>query len=212
MPLHAGAHSQIGRYLCEAGRVDEGMRRIDLALRLDPNDVAPRMFRASTLALLGDKAGAYAVLDEIRRRSGPMSALILETRFAVWFDDRELAARSAELIRSHATGAAWERAGPVMEAIATHTPLPDAARVLKAVTLDPMPPRHQALMFAIASEYYARMDLLDEALATLEQTVLLPTTDLLWLDRCEALAPIRAAPRFAAARAVVAARVAELWS
>jgi hypothetical protein len=72
--------------------------------------------------------------------------------------------------------------------------------------------RHRAMMTAIAAEYYAVMGRPEPALQYLEQGAKLPFIDLLWIDKCPALDRIRAEPRFAAARALVAARVSELWA
>jgi tetratricopeptide (TPR) repeat protein len=211
-PLHAGAHSQIGRLLAASGRFEEGLRRLELSSRLDPLDVSTTMERARTLALLGHRDSAMRILAEVRERAGPLSTLVLETRLAVWFDDRELAASSAERIRAGRTGAAWERALPLMDSVVSHTPAPEAAHVFAATTSPLVAARHRAMMFAIAAEYWGLMQDSPRALDALEEAARLPTVDLLWMDKCDALASLRDDPRFAGARALVAARVAELWA
>jgi len=212
MPLHAGAHSQIGRLLCASGRFEEGLRRLELSSRVDPLDVTTSMERARTLALLGQRDVAAGILADVSVRAGPIATLVLETRLAVWFGDAALAANCAERIRANRTGAAWEQALPLMESIVAARPAPEAERIFGGITSQFVAPRHRAMMFAIAAEYFARMGLEPQALGALEEAARLPTVDLLWMDRCEAMRGLREDPRFTAARALVAARVADLWS
>jgi ABC-type multidrug transport system ATPase subunit len=51
----------------------------------------------------------------------------------------------------------------------------------------------------------------EKSLAQISALAQLPSTNLLWMDACPALAPVRGDPRFAEARAMIAARVAQLW-
>jgi hypothetical protein len=50
------------------------------------------------------------------------------------------------------------------------------------------------------------------ALHHLAAAAALPLIDLAWMDRCPLFAGVRDEPRFAAARALVAARVDDMWS
>lgn len=45
-----------------------------------------------------------------------------------------------------------------------------------------------------------------------EASAALPLLDVTWLDRCPLLAPLRGGPRFAKARAIVTARIEDMWS
>jgi hypothetical protein len=60
-------------------------------------------------------------------------------------------------------------------------------------------------LFALAGQPERALDVLERATATLP-----PFVDLLWLDAAHSLAPLRASPRFAAARAQMALRAAAI--
>jgi eukaryotic-like serine/threonine-protein kinase len=62
----------------------------------------------------------------------------------------------------------------------------------------------------IATETLLAQRMIDEGLVHLERA--LPLIDVTWMDRCPLLAPLRAHSRFAAARAVVSARIDDMWS
>jgi hypothetical protein len=65
-------------------------------------------------------------------------------------------------------------------------------------------------MHEIAADYFALMGDAEQALDHIVAASRLPFTDLLWLDGCPPLALVRGDPRFAEARAMTAARCAEL--
>jgi len=73
-------------------------------------------------------------------------------------------------------------------------------------------PRFRTFMGQILVELLAAAGDFDTALAELEVIAELPLVDVLWLDGCPLLAALRKEPRFAAVRAVVAARAASMWS
>lgn len=52
----------------------------------------------------------------------------------------------------------------------------------------------------MATEYFARVGQPAEAFAALDSLAELPFVDLLWMDLCPALEPLRPDPRFARAR------------
>jgi serine/threonine-protein kinase len=210
-PMHAGSHLQLGRLLCESGHVGLGMQRLELAARIQPSYVAVHMERARTHALMGDRAAAEHILAEGIARGGPLSMLVLQTRLAVWWNDRALARATADLIEAQSSGASWERAADIMRAIERAEPLVDLpSRVTHLMGVEVLP-RHRNLMGQIVTEYMALIGHREPALAALESSAALPSVDLLWVDRSPPLAPLRGDPRFAQARAIIAARAAELW-
>src|SRR5439155_1580427 len=82
----------IGRLLCWCGRVSEGLHRLELAARLDPDIPHTLDEKVRTLALIGDRAGAerdLARLDHLMPTAGIMPRL----RLFVWWEDRAIAAK-----------------------------------------------------------------------------------------------------------------------
>ncbi|HEX4516802.1 MAG TPA: protein kinase [Polyangiaceae bacterium] len=210
-PRDANAHAAIGWMLAEALYVTEGLRRLDLAARLDPANPAVVFARANVLALAGQKEKARAVIDELIARSGPLAAVVILSRVAVWWKDAELAARTAEAIENAKAGAAWDPAARFMRSIVTGDIDPGADAIVAKLTEKAVAPRRRAIMHEVGADYYALMGAPEKALEQIEKLAQLPSTNLLWLDACPALASVRGDPRFAEARAMIAARVAQLW-
>jgi serine/threonine-protein kinase len=210
-PLHAEAHSVLGRLLAWTGHVDEGLRRIELAIRLDPRVATGHIERAVIAALSGDRERAEESLRVLRELGGPMGGVMLESRFAIWWRDRALAARVADALEGSKTGASWEKSAPLLRHYANGEAYAGAREVFRQITSDRVSPRHRCMMHQIAAEYFAEVGEKEDALRHIEDAVQLPYIDLLWLDRCPSLESLRADPRWSAARALVAARAAQIW-
>ena len=211
-PSYAPGHATLGGFLCESGHLNEGVRRIELAIRLEPKNVIFQVERARVHALLGERARAEGILADVAARAGRASIIVGEMRLAIWWNDREMAARCAATIDEQPGMASWKRAAGLMWSVARGEPFPQAKEIFAVLTDGRSVPRHRARMQAIATEYYAWAGDTEAAFATLGPLADLPFTDLLWMDRCHVFDAMRSDPRFSEARAAVAARVAELWS
>ena len=64
-PRLGDGHGILGALLCEALFVNEGRRRLDLAARLDPNSTNIAFSRITTLAMIGERDKATAIMDGI---------------------------------------------------------------------------------------------------------------------------------------------------
>ena len=212
-PLIAEAHLSLGRLLTETGHVEEGMRRFDVAIRLDPSSVWSYLDRARVYALLGDRKRAEAEFAKASTIGGPFAVVLILMRCAVWWNDKELLLAAAKTIEDAKTGGAFEAAPPLLRAYAAGVHLPQTQAIFDRLEASARAaPRHRVMMFQIACEHWAGMGSREEALVALERAAELPLVDLLWLDRCPTLDVLRADPRFALVRAIVAARAAELWT
>ncbi len=211
-PLIAESHAALGRLLAESLHLDEGLRRIDLAIRLDPNSINAYIERARTHALTGDRVRADEDLAKAAAIGGEASIAIAHMRLAVWFDDRPMAARCADLLEKNRAGAAWDKAVPLLRSVAAGTYWEHAVPAFRAMADGARnAPRHRATMLQLAAEYFASSGKVEETLVALEEAAQLPLVDLLWLDRCPVFATLRELPRFARVRAQVSARAAQLW-
>jgi len=210
-PRDATAHATLGWMLGESLHVTEGLRRLELAARLDPSNTYSNFARIHVLALSGQKEKARAIIDDIVGRQGFLSAIVVVSRAAVWWRDNELATRTAEAIENAKAGAAWDPAAVIMRSMVSGTLTPRADEIAAQLTDKAVAPRRRAVMHEICADYYAVMGQADKALDQVERLAKLPSTNLLWMDACPTLAPVRDDPRFAEARAMVAARVAQLW-
>jgi len=225
-PLHASAHLNLGRVLCETGFVEQGLERLELARRIDPQLLLTYFELARTRALMGDRRAADVALDEAVARGGELAAVFPRLRLLTWWPDPALARRVATTLESSKTGAIWERALPMVQHMAEGEFWPSAIAVFDDLAEGARSaPQHRAFMLALKAEYLGAFStdppqagrgyvhsLREETLQTIEQAAALPFVDVLWLDRCPALASVRDDPRFVRARAVVAARAAAVWS
>ncbi|HSQ65687.1 MAG TPA: protein kinase [Polyangiaceae bacterium] len=210
-PLHAEAHQFLGSLLCDSLHIDEGVRRLELAARLEPRDGVTTVRRLTVLALLGEEKRARELLAEADAASGPLSTVVFKQFAGFWWNDKAMAAEVADLIEKAAAGASWARSIGILRAFARGEYEPTAVEEFAQLTSPRVGQRHRCLMHEKAAEYFALWDEREAALAHVEAAARLPFTDLLWMDRCPTLGSVRGDPRFAEARAVVAARVVDLW-
>ena len=205
------AHLLLGRLLCQLGRVAEGMARLRLAVRLHPGSIEAHLQLATNHALLGDRKACDESLGRAEGLLGrPM--LPLRVRLPFILCERELAGDAARMLRdAGATGATWESALPALEAYARGEPAPAAPALFAKLTDERVAPYLRALLQQVACEYYAAIGDLPHALETLAEGAANDGfVDLLWLDRTPSLALLRGEPVFARARALIAARVAQI--
>ena len=66
-PEYASAHRSLGMALCRQGQVDEGLRRLSVAVRLKPNDVGILQDLAWALAAVGQFPEAITVAERALR-------------------------------------------------------------------------------------------------------------------------------------------------
>jgi serine/threonine-protein kinase len=214
-PLVPEAHMLIGRLLCWSGRVSEGLQRIELAVRLDPHQHSMSSEKIAFIALVGDRAKAERELAELEAQH-PFAGVLPRLRLFSWWESREEARTLVNLMAKLGdSGASWLRARPMIEAYADGdmSKMREYTRThLGALTSERVVARHRGFMHEVAAEMFLLMGEEDDALAHIIAASELPTwIDLLWLDRCPNLAPLRARPELARVRAVVAERVAQLF-
>lgn len=215
-PLLAEAHEYLGRLLCECGHPEEGMRRLDLSVRLEPNSVAAHWERARTFALLGDRERAEAALDRSITMTGLGTAQVTQrARLALWWSDAKMAAATADAIEASPSILPHLRANmtPLLRSAARGEPIAEQVAFFKNIA-DHLQgsPRQRAFFHQLAVEFYGAAGLRKEALEALQTAVDFPLIDILWLDHCPSLDGLRDDASFARSRAIVAARAAEAFS
>ncbi|HEY1959136.1 MAG TPA: protein kinase [Polyangiaceae bacterium] len=210
-PRNADAHAQLGLLMCEALHVNEGRRRLELAARLEPENTTAAFFELNVLGLVGERDRARARLAETVSRQGPLSSVVVMTRLAVWWNDREMAASAAELIERAQAGASWDHAARIMRSLLAQRVDPEAVTIFGTLTTKDVAPRRRTMMHELAADYFAAMGEKELAIEHVVASARTPSTSLLWLDASPSLASVRSDPRVAEARAVIAARCADLW-
>lgn len=213
LPRLADAHHLVGRALCASGRVAEGLQRIDLTTRLDPRIIDSIDEKIRVLALMGERESARRELARVEQVA-PRAGILARLRLYAWWEDRELARETYEKIASMKSGAAWESAMPALQAYADGdlpTMLQRIRMVMPVLTSPRVLPRHRAFMHEIGAEYMLLCGDEEGAMEKVVAVAAMPNfINLLWLDRCPNLAPLRKRGAFAETRARVAQRVAQL--
>jgi eukaryotic-like serine/threonine-protein kinase len=212
-PLHAEAHLNLGKCLIETGYVEEGLKRLDVAQRLDPNLLLTWFELARTHALLGDRAAAMRALDHAARLGGEAASAFPRLRLIIWWRDQAMAAETARILEASKSGATWERALPMTLALAKGEYWPGAEPLFEKLAHDARgAPKHKSFMYELAAEYFGSFGYNDKCLDAVEKAAELAMIDVFWMDKCPSLDAVRNDPRFDRARATVAARAAAVWS
>ena len=216
-PQLAEAHEYLGRLLCECGHVEEGILRLEQALRLDATHLGAYWELARVHALLGDRPKAEECIAKITAPTGSgMAGMLQRARLAFWWDDSELALSLAAIMEASAEpNTSYLRTVllPIIQVLArrgTYDECIDAFERFAAVATPSS--RQRAFLQQLATEFLCGVGAPSRALAALEGAAELPLIDVFWLDRCPVLGPIRDDPRFAKVRALVAQRAAEIWA
>jgi serine/threonine-protein kinase len=212
-PTFAVAQEYLGRFQCEAGRAEEGIRRLELVLRLDPllaigaaNLVRHYFFR-------GREDDRRRVFDELVRRTGGTGPVIwqLELRHAAW--QRDVPALGAVLERlTHASGT-----GPLIlraygELVLSGDPagLPLERMLDVADTWQNL--RFRSFANQLIAEALASCGSTGGALDAIERAADAALTDVEWLEWCPVLSALRTEPRFVGVLERVRERTFGLWS
>lgn len=214
-PRSAEASSYVGRFLAEAGHTTEGIRRMELALRVDPAMQRAWWDLARTYALLGEDARADAALDRGEAAGGTAdTSFMARGRIVLWRKD--VAAAKALVARMESMGAPEESGGrrallPALRSMIANDGAPDpSADITQAFAAVIRSPANRTFVWQVSAEVRGAGGDTEGALDSLEKAAALSLMDLLWLDRCPSLAPLRESPRYGKVRAAVAARTAEL--
>jgi eukaryotic-like serine/threonine-protein kinase len=213
-PTLAEPHILLGRVLSWLGRVAEAHHELALAIRLDASARDAYEERIRLLALTGDRVAALEALDDYDRAHAG-GGMPVRLRLCTWWRDRELARQLIERIDRAPTGAVWEQSRSTLVAyvdgdlITMRRRIEDTmVRLLgeRVITRQRVFLRQVAienLMLAEAPELAVRhlLVLADEP----------GFIDLLWLDRCPVLEPLRERPELASVRAATAERAVHVW-
>jgi serine/threonine-protein kinase len=199
----AEAHELYGHLLGETGPVEAAVRHLNYAMMLDKSVPRVRFSNSRLLAMDGQLEAALANLswegsatgfDAIRW--GAIARLLCwhrdGQRARAYLSDPALALPALQLPRQwleFIAGARWLSPEEFV-------PLPLHSQSLS--------PRGRLFGLQLLVEYRCFLGQFDQALLVLRQACDLLLVDLLWLDRCPLLAPLRNEPDFAALRPPVA--------
>ncbi len=211
-PTMAEAQQYLGVMQVEADRYREGKKRLELTLELDPTLTICHMELARVQLLAGDIEGheyhAEAMLQTSLR--GTLPVLASQFRWALYRNQLDAANELFDEIE--ALGSEPAKRVLALAAVAIGRGERDGA----LETMENVPTwlsnrRFSTLMFQISCEVAAAAGMKDLALDCLTSAANDILIDVLWIDACPLLDPLREDPRFREAEVKVKKRAAEIW-
>jgi TolB-like protein len=210
---NAEASAYLGRFLVESGYIDEGIKRLEFALKIEPHVQHAWWSLARSYALLGDWPRSDDTLQRALTMTGSeLALLVVRCRLAFWKGDRGFARETAERIEQLAPQQHLSRSmlGPLQRFANGEKPLAGIDELRASASVAPSP-AFRAFWFQVGAEMFGASGRIDATLDAIEGAVSQPFIDLGWMDHCPALAIVRGAGRFGQARAIVASRATSLW-
>jgi eukaryotic-like serine/threonine-protein kinase len=208
------AHAQeiLGRILLEAGEIEKAAAHLRMALSIDPSVLVPRWELVRMHGLLREWARADALLDlPAEGQGGRVMKFLYRSRLALWRGEDHPDLENPPTLGPE-FGAFADR--PALRTLLLTRELPDAYRdslEASARTAD-RGSRRRVLFCQLNAELLAYVFEVDGALASTKEAVESGLHDLLWMDRCPVLDPVRRDARFEPLRAEVEERAARVRS
>jgi serine/threonine protein kinase/tetratricopeptide (TPR) repeat protein len=204
------AHDLLGRILIEAGRTDDALTHLRTALSIDPSATVLRFEIARASALLGNWAEVDRLMD--RPSDDPsdrVARFLFRARLCLWRGETHPELADPPVLGPE-MGALRDPAA-LIELFKTRELTEAYREILDAAAARGEPgSRRRTLFFQVNAEVYAYVFEIDQSLTSIAEAIKSGLIDLLWLDRCPVLEPVRKDARFAALRAPVAARAEQI--
>jgi len=195
---------------CEAGRVEEGLRRLRLATDLDPSFKITQIGMARVAALRQQWPEYDEHIKNLQQSSDiTIARMLLRLRVAAWRGDHQLIRQLIEEAGVPTT--------PVLMLVVVFAQyvLGDldtmAIRRARDFSSGFDNPRVVALVEQVLAEGFGLRGETDLAMEAVQLAAAQPLVDVEWMKRCPALDPIRDRPEFAEAFATVKARANAIW-
>ena len=209
-PSLADAREVLGRLLLEAAHLEAGRRQIGIALELDPGLIYARIDLLRVAILTGD-AAREAELVALRRPHDSRFVL-QEIRFAAHRRDAAAIAHLAENVGSFsAIPAVRWTAQAMLDVYTRKQPLEHLDEVMTRL----QPPGASFRRIALGAQFLAEaagyLGDLDRCLRALEQADRHALLDLLWLEHCGMLDPVRGTEGYRYVLANVRERAAAIY-
>jgi eukaryotic-like serine/threonine-protein kinase len=214
-PLHADAHHTAGQILAEIGQVDEGRRRMQNAMELDP--LVRAMVEADLArvdALGGDWDGAerrLAGLAATDSQHARRLAALFRARLAGWQGRRDAVTLDVADPAAKPTFVVDTLTRGVQKIVATgEVHAPEWHALFDEMAAPHRPVRGKAMWMQILAEVAMANGRPDLARYALERTAAIGLIDITWLERCPLWRPITGEPWFAAVVAQTATRAQQV--
>lgn len=199
-PNSIDALDSLGRIMAEIGRVEEGIALLARAVAIDPEYTASRLRIARLRGLLGDIDGMNEALGQVPAEPGDRVLwFAFQARHALWHRDQQELYRLEGLLAKHElpTTARFQIASVIDAGLGRATGLFDTKMVNQALPIDASrPPRHAAFNAQMRCELFLGVGESAKALEALKAADAFGFSDVVFLDRCPLIAPLREVPAF----------------
>ena len=209
-PTSPKAHRYLGELQCEAGRVKEGLKRLKLALDLDPTQSIVYVGMARIAALQGDRQKHDKLLEQAIQAGLNLDIVtLLRARQALWHGEkdtlRDMYERSADN-----TSMVLSFMGQLVGFVIGEVPA-ETIEQLIGFAAQFGNKRLASLLGQLATEAYAMAGKTDCALQHLDRISKDWLVDVAWLELCPALESLRKRERFVKNMALARRRAEEIW-
>ncbi len=212
-PSLAEAHQLVGRILAETGPIDAAMRALALAVEIEPRMGLTQVSQMHLLVYLGRADEVQAMIADASQTLGDQTPFqVARARLAFWLGNREENSRAvADIERLTRVTNQLPGGSFLTKLLSNPAQALEMARDPAVLGQAERGSRRLALfVLQVLCEFAGGTNQAEQGITLLGRAVSLGLTDLLWLDGCPVLAPLRAAPGWADLHAVVAARAAEV--
>ncbi|MFO0572068.1 MAG: tetratricopeptide repeat protein [Polyangiaceae bacterium] len=199
------------RLLLECASPERAVEVLEPLVREDPNQGSSWLELIRAYALMGDYSRVREAIEQARplgRGVGP-GEIVLRGRLAIWAP-AELASLLDLEIPDAAMSSPWQVLRVARRVVHGEDVEGDLKIFEGFAEQQQTAPRFMTVVFQTLAEIEGFRRRVEPALDHLERTVAGGLFDIVWVDRCAALAPLRAHPRFLATRAVVAERASAI--
>lgn len=202
-PSIPDAHDLLGKILIESGPARRGVEHLERAYLLDPSFRVNRGNIARAMAVQGQMTEAFAYLDRLIIEQDSDGIWVMLVRLLLWANNRE---RARELIGNPSVQQTpFARA--MLDFLISPSGHADPRLMLAPAFTSPHATwRGRALFQQGNAEFSMLLGSPDDALSAIEEAVNIGLFDIMWLEGCPLLAPLRDHPRYHAAHTTVAAR------
>jgi len=211
MPSSSDGHAYLGLLQVEAGLVKQGLEHLRWSKALEPTNTLYDYELARQAALAGDLRVYDQQAAMLRETGHGLDMLFLELRTSAWYRRNDRIAELIELSRdvAHPAVPALIAHG---EALLGQRTTAELEAAVAGVVVDPgTNPRFRVLGLQLLTETLALCGDTERALARLDETSRGPLVDVVWLDACPALAPLRESAVFLEVRRRLRGRCAAIW-
>jgi eukaryotic-like serine/threonine-protein kinase len=200
-PTYVDALEYLGMLLSEAGAVDAAFERLRLAMELDPNRPYPHIFIGRMHALLGRHEEAMAMYTHAEQSHvhGQFAATMARLRLAAWRGEG-WGFQLSDKAQAELGNPRWLMARAYGQALSGQLDEAEAASVATSLIAMRQSARAVTTVAQLLCEIWLLLDQKERAFGELARACNFGLIDLLWLDRCALLAPLRELQGYAEVR------------